>query len=401
MEIYLNTRTLYNDYTWFQIDNNGLTPTNRNWYSIKELQEIPIDYNEFTIALIKLNNGNFLLFINNLNSYRLDQHGREIKNSYIFIFDDEKFMRELTMFFLDEENPLKIEFIKLVTEINNELIANYKDFKINLNEFLQNNNVDINLHEDPSYEKKVCKFAGLYLIHEKDGERNYQINNLILNKVRNFLFEESFPENREKIFLFKETLTFEDIIKGEFIVSIAKLFDSQVAQIVSQDIEKFHEITIQEKPVKRLLKKFNEHRSNFLILLMFIATIPLVTLYYDNYRQNKELNNLTQSLKSKTNYLTKQNESLLKEISSLKSNLASQDKMIQEITFENDQLKSDMIDLKESQKVSKCDGNLIEKLKSDLQTCEDRKKRISIQRKKLSVGYKWYKDLYNKCKNSK
>jgi hypothetical protein len=60
-----------------------------------------------------------------------------------------------------------------------------------------------------------------------------------------------------------------------------------------------------------------------------------------------------------------------------------------------------MIDLKESQKVSKCDGNLIEKLKSDLQTCQDRKKRISIQRKKLSIGYKWYQKLYNKCKDSK
>ena len=137
MEIYLNTRTFSQDYTWFKVDFDGLKLSNKNWYSIKELQKVPIDDSELTIALIKLNNGNFLLFVNNLNSHRLDQHEREIKNSYIFIYDDEKFMRELTMFFLYEENPLKMEFLNLVVEIENELIANYKDFKIHLDEFLK------------------------------------------------------------------------------------------------------------------------------------------------------------------------------------------------------------------------------------------------------------------------
>ena len=99
--------------------------------------------------------------------------------------------------------------------------------------------------------------------------------------------------------------------------------------------------------------------------------------------------------------LTQENKTLLDKIQKLKNDLDSQKKMVQDITLENDQLKSDIIDLKESQKVSKCDGNLIKKLKNDLQVCQDKKKKISIQRKKLSVGYKWYKKLYNKCKNSK
>jgi len=401
MDIYLNTRTFSQDYIWFKVDFDGLKLSNKNWYSIKELQKVPIDDNEFTIALIKLNNGNFLLFVNNLNSHRLDQHEREIKNSYIFIYDDEKFMRELTMFFLYEENPLKMEFLNLVVEIENELIANYKDFKIHLDEFLKNNNVDINLHEDSSYEKKVCKFAGLYLVHEKHEEINYQLNTLIFNEVKNFLFKESFPDSRTNIFLFKESLTFEEILRGEFIVSIAKSLDEPATKLASLDIKRFAEIIIEEKSIKKLLKKFNEHRSNFLMILIFIATIPVVTLYYNTYQQNKKLYKTNNNLNLQMELLKKENKSFLEEITQLKKDLKSQSKIVQEITFENDQLKSDIIDLKESQKNSKCDSNLIEKLKSDLQTCQNRKKRISIQRKKLSVGYKWYKDLYNKCKNSK
>ena len=256
-------------------------------------------------------------------------------------------------------------------------------------------------HTNSSYEKKVCKFAGLYLIHEKNGEINYQLNTLIFNEVRNFLFKESFPENRSKIFLFKESLTFEEIIKGEFVVSVAQFLDKEATKLTSLDIERFYEITIEEKSIKKLLKKFNEHRGNFLMVLIFVATIPVVTLYYNTYQQNKKLTKINRSFISKMELLTQENKTLLDKIQKLKNDLDSQKKMVQDITLENDQLKSDIIDLKESQKVSKCDGNLIKKLKNDLQVCQDKKKKISIQRKKLSVGYKWYKKLYNKCKNSK
>jgi hypothetical protein len=414
MQIYLNTRGFEQDYQWFNIGEDNSISVTKNFWEMREISNIPIN-DEFSLVLGKYGENELFLLATDLSSNRFDNKEREIKNSLLFISENEIVLRKLSNTFLFDHE----EFV----EILNSVIAPFNEgefgFSVEysgiikaVDSFLDRYDVKYEFDANTS-EKRYSRFAELYLKYSTisdDGEEviEYRINPIFEFKLKRFLLSEIFPEDIEIIFAYFSNLTLGDIEKSEIYLSVGKSLDRFAKNIFVRDLEDWAKIEIKEKKFNKFKEKFQQYRSEFIVsILALVIFFPLVYSYISLTSENSSLKQENTILKSEKIQLEIDRKSAEEKFEQIKKELT-----LMEINLSNlsDDLEAEKgVVLSLEKRINKDNGaknfeelnDKILTLRNELGRCEDKYQKESEQRNKLSVGYTWYKDLYNKCNGGK
>lgn len=412
MRIYLNTRGFENDYQWFNIGEDNTLTTTKNYWEMAELVNLPIT-DDFSIVMGKMANGELYLLITDIDSGRVDNREREIKNSLLFISEDEIILRKmitLALFDYDEFwsaiNSTIIEFVEGEFGISVE----YSQMLRVIDSFADRYDVKFEFDADTS-EKRFSRFAELYLKYttqSDDGEESvsYRLNPIFEFKLKRFLLSEIFPEDVDVLFAYFPELSLQNIEKAGIYLGVGRSLDRFAKNIFLRDLEDWAKIEVKESKLREIKEKLAKYRSEiFVSALAIVVFVPLVSSYIHLSSSNNELvkeNLLLKAEKSEIDIerskttaeivdLKQENESLLRDYRKLEDELRSEKSAF--ISLQK-RLKREM----NSETVQDLNNEILT-LKNDLGRCQSERDQVSIQRQKLSVGYKWYKDLYNSCKS--
>jgi DNA repair exonuclease SbcCD ATPase subunit len=229
------------------------------------------------------------------------------------------------------------------------------------------------------------------------------------------MLSEIFPEDLEVIFAYLPTLTLEQIEKGQFYLTVTKELDRLAKNIFLRDLEDWAKIEIKESRFKELKESFNKYRSEIFIFSLAIAVfVPLIGSYIALSSTNSELSKENILLKTKhkelelkanqfeerSKFLERENIKLVEENGEL---IGENSELENELRTERSAMAS--IEKRVNREMNTLQlqelNDEILTLRNSLGKCESEKENISIQRQKLSVGYKWYKDLYNSCQEGR
>lgn len=406
MRIFLNTRSFDKDYQWFEIGaDNSFLVSYKNFWEMEEIADFPIS-DEFSIILGKvLDSDELFLLITDIDSGRQDDKGREIKNSFLFFSEDEIILRKIIFLTFFEYIDFWGTINSVVTEVLDSQFGIFVEYS-NLVEVINSftNRYDVKFEFDVEENtNRVVKFGEIYLKYkiQNDSEEeiiSYRLNPIFEYKLKRFLLNEIFPENFEIIFAYFSFLTLQTIETGKIYLATAKELDRFSKNIFLRDVEEWATVEIKNSKFEEI--KENIYSGNKLKRAIGISLFASLSLFsiYTLYQKNL----LTQEIE----ILQSTNQKMEGEISQLISQIEKLQKEKSKLEEEKSLLADEVVSLQEQLSTSNtsttcnCETN-ISKLQSELESCQKSKDRILAQRKKLAVGYRWYKNLYNKCKEGK
>jgi len=423
MRIYLNTRGFYNDYQWFNVEEDNTLTVAKNYWEIPELANLPIT-DDFSIVIGKIGDRELYLLITDVDSGRIDNRERIIKNSFLFVSEDEVILRKITMLALFDYDEFWSNINSTIVEFPESefgFSVEYSHMIEVINSFLPRYDVKFEFDADTG-EKRFSRFAELYLKYttqSDNGEEvvSYRLNPIFEFKLKRFLLSEIFPEDFNVIFAYFPKLSLEDIEKAEIYLAVGKTLDKFAKNIFLRDLEDWAKVEIKEPKFKGLKEELAKYRSElFVSALAILVFIPLIGSYINLYYEKSELEKENHKLKSISNIdISEIRDKMQNQIEELKNRSRTLSEKYQKI---EDELKNRENELKILQKelekerakakVEEVDSNTIQNLRtqittlnSQLKNCETEKHRIYLQKDRLSAGYQWYKDLYNNCKSQR
>jgi len=424
MKIYLNTRGFTQDYQWFNIAEDNSISISRNWWEMREISKLPIT-DDFSIILGKLESGESFLLVTDAESRRVDSKGRSINSSFLFISNDEIRLRKLTSLFLFDYEDLidKLEFvISDYPDSEFGFSVEYTQVILAMETLLEKYSVQFEFDADIN-ENYRSRFGELYVKYSENDSNGkeligYQLNPIFELKLKRFLLGEIFPEDVTILFSYFPHLTLQDIENGQIYLAVGKELDKLAKNIFIQDNENWAEIDMREPRFKKLKDKIKRYRSEMVVisLIMFIF-IPLISSYFSLSTINSELKKENNILEIDKLKIEADNLELSKELKTYygengtkdnpentKDRLKIAEDINAQLLIELDGAKSVITTLKKKlHKRGNLDlnqdlNNDILTLRNNLGKCESDREKDAIQRKKLVSGYKWYQDLYNRCK---
>jgi len=407
MKIYLNTRSFDNDYQWFKMAEDNTISISKNWWHIKEISKLPLN-DEFSVTIGKLENDELFLLATDVQSNRLDNKNREINNSFLFISSDEIILRKLATLFLfnNEELVDKLNFI--ISDSQDEklgFVAEYVQIMFAIETMLDIYDVkfefDVNVNE-----QQRCRFGEIFTQYEVKDENNeilteYQFNPVFEFKLKRFLLSEIFPENVEIIFSYFSYLTLQDIEEAQISLAVGKILDKFAHNLFIKNPEEWAKIDMKENSFKRIQSVFSKFQSEIISIILVLAIfIPLVLSYINLSTKNIEFETEKNLLISEKESLKVQNTNLAKQIQEFNVSISKYNNSIQNLEDElftsqqeNQNLSAKLDKLSELQTPQISNSS-----KKALVKCQSEKQREITQRKKLAIGYKWYKNKYQKCR---
>ena len=404
MRIFLNTRSFDKDYQWFEIGaDNSFLMSYKNFWEMDEISDFPIS-DEFSIILGKVSDNNeYFLLITDVDSGRQDNKGREIKNSFLFFSEDEIILRKIIFLTFFESMEFWGTINSIIAETQDSQFGIFVEYS-NLVEVINSfaNRYDVKFEFDvENHDKRIVKFGEIYLKYkiQNDNEEeiiSYRLNPIFEYKLKRFLLNEIFPENFEIIFAYFSFLTLQNIETGRIYLATAKELDRFSKNIFLRDVEEWATFEIENSKFSDIKKKlYSGEKLKRAIGLSLLASLSLFAIYsmYQNNSLTKEveiLQSTNQKMENEISQLTSQIEKLQTE----------KKKLAEDKTLLADEVASLQEQLSNIDTTSTCEMN-ISKLQSELESCQKSKEKIVAQRKKLAVGYRWYKNLYNKCKEGK
>jgi|GEM_PF-1976523 len=407
MKIYLNTRSFNDDYQWFNIADDNTNSISRNWWQIKEISKLPLN-DEFSVTIGKLENDELFLLATDVQTNRLDNKNRAINNSFLFISSDEIILRKLATLFLFNNEDLvdKLNFIIADSQENRfGFTAEYVQIMFAIESLLDIYDVKFEFDVDIN-DKPRCRFGEIFTQNEVKDENNeilieYQFNPVFEFKLKRFLLSEIFPENVEIIFSYFSYINLQDIEAAQISLAVGKVLDKFAHNIFIKNQEEWATIDMKENKLKQFKELFFKYQSEIISVGLVLSVFtPLILSYINLTTKNIELVKDTELLISEKNVLKMQNENLLQDIQECN---ISKNKAVKSLRNLEDELFSSQ---QENQELSaqlgymKNSNNPLCSLDA-LAKCEDEKNRGAIQRKKLTVGYKWYQQKYLKCRKGK
>jgi hypothetical protein len=413
IEIYLYTKSSEKDYQWFSVNKDDSVSVAENFWETNEtLKKAPISEDEFSLVMGK--DKELFLLASDLDSGRIDFKETPIKNSFLIISDDEVLLRKITTSFIFNHGDIAYDLnSKISQDEDGNLLVKYSEIEEVLSPYL--NLYEVVFEFDAIIDHIDQRFAELFLKKEiPNEETEYLINPIFEEKVKKYLLAEIFPEEIPLLFLYTSKLSLGAIKRTEVHVSLAKELDTVAKGIFLKNPEDWAEITVKGKQFNSTVKSLGKRsKSEWLLLLAAgIIVVPITYSYID--------------LSSKVDGYLQREIELKKEIISLESDKSLKLDAIKQVENEKRILKDKVTELesilesdqktiitleKRIRELSQQDREKIEvvatktiqiqpdkNLKKNLQQCQRKYNREKKQRDKLSIGYKWYKDLYENCK---
>jgi hypothetical protein len=415
MNIYLHTKSFEDDYQWFSLGADNSVLISENFWETEELiKKAPISDEEFSLLLGRNLKSDFLL-ASDLDSGRLDYKENVIKNTFLFVSEDEVFLRKITASFIFNHGDISYDLNSLIVENSDEkygFTIDYSKIMNALDQYLKMHEVEYEF--DAMIDGSDQRFAELFEINNnaESEDTKYFINPIFEEKVKKYLLAEIFPDDTEMLFLYTPKLSLMDIKKSGVYVSVAKELDHMAKSIFKQKSDDWAETVSKNKKFDSTLKAIGKTRTEwFLLVAIAIIAVPIGFSYFDMnskisgfIHQNRELKKDIIALESEK----KDNVDNLKSIESEKKILEEKIKELEGI-ISGDQktiltLEKKIRELSSSEKIQVVQTKTIQiqpdQQIKELRQCENRLAREKKQRGKLAIGYRWYKDLYNNCKSA-
>ena len=403
MRIYLNTRGFNQDYQWFNIAEDNTISISRNWWDMKEISKLPIT-DDFSITLGKLETGELFLLATDMHSNREDNKGREIRNSFLLISTDEIILRKLAILLLFDYEDLTDKLNFLISDFEEGEFGfsiEYAQIVLAIESLLDRYEVKFEFDANTN-EIHKSRFGELFLkygIQDENGQESigYRLNPIFEFKLKRFLLSEIFPEDINIIFSFFPHLSLRDIEEAKIYLAVTKTLDKFAKNIFLQDLEDWAKIEMRESFFKKIKEKIKRYRSEIIVFgLVLTILLPLIFSYINLSTLNGELKREQTLLKAEVVEAQIQNKNLSQTLENIKNRDNEDEDYIKEI-----EERVSSVEKSNDELINKLNGaeSVIITLKNSLGKCQSAKKRESDQRSKLAVGYKWYKKLYQQCKN--
>ena len=432
MRIYLNTRGFEQDYQWFNIAEDNTISISKNWWEMKEISKLPIT-DDFSVTMGKFENGELFLIVTDMQSEREDNKGRDIKNSFLFISTDEVILRKLATLFIFDYEDLTDKLNFLISDFQEGefgFTVEYTQIVFAIDSLLDRYDVKFEFDANTN-ETHQSRFGELFLqfgTQNEAGEEiiGYRLNPIFEFKLKRFLLSEIFPEDINIIFAYLPNLSLKNIEEAKIYLSVGKTLDKFAKNIFLRDLEDWAKIEMKESRFKQFKDKIGRYKSEIIALsLALIIFLPFVISYVNLSILNGELqkenvllkadklaiqlqnSNLSETLKNSNIVEVKENITEDNRIEHTKKLKDIEDKLfiaeetnaklVVELSRSKDVITT--LEKKLHKRESQETRNEILTLRNQLDKCESQKQKEMTQRGKLAVGYKWYKDLYSKCKN--
>jgi hypothetical protein len=408
MQIYLNTRGFeQQDYQWFSVNSDETLTISENFWDRKEVRKVPPS-DEFDLTLGRFENGELFLLTSDLKSNRYDFAEREIRNSLIFISEDEIILRKLATLFLFNYEDINFEINKAIVDNRDSaygITVKFSEIMEGISKYLDE--YEVKFEFDALVESQFSKFAEISLrksVVDDDGveSTDYFLNPIFENRVKRYLLGEVFPDKFEILFLYTPKLSLHDIEISKPYIAVANNLDKFAREIFLRDTE--------EWAIYQPKKSFSgngfvsQYKFEILtVLFLGVVTIPLFLSHTNQSSKIDELSSLVATLQEDRESFRKdkiiaekrmveaeaKTQGLEDEILELRDEVESKDSAI--ISLEK-KLQKELLE-EETQNLR----NQILTLTNNLGKCEDNFQKETIQRNKLSAGYKWYKDKFATC----